>query len=201
VRDALIVWLWRRNVALVLVAGVALTCVAAVVTGAVPTPQLRGPSVLLGVSTIHALLLGAALPLAVIPADGDLEPLSPRPVRRYRLLTGAGLLCVDALLLAGVGAVAGLDRPTTLAALRSLVLAAAVGSFVTRSVSFPAAIAVLLTYVGCVLFAGVEPDGTVASWARLLAPWHPGTDPWLTAAAVIATVGAFAARPRPPTTA
>lgn len=192
--ESWVVWLWRRNVVLTVVACVALAGVAAVVNGAIPTPQLRGPSLLLGISTVHALVSGAALPLAVVAADPDLEAISPRPIGRYRLLTGAGLLTANALLLVGAGALSELDGPNMLAALRTMVIVAAVCSLMTRALSFAAAIALLLAYVGCVLFAGVDPDGSVAPWAGLLARWQAHTDPWLIAAAIGAMLYAFAAK-------
>jgi hypothetical protein len=72
---------------------------------------------------------------------------------------------------------------------------ASVSSLLARRASFAAAIAVLLAYLGCIVFAGVAPDEKLDWWALLLAPWNPVTDPWLVFLSAIAMLFAFAARP------
>lgn len=193
--DPRLVWLGRRNVIVTVTAAVVISIVAVAVPGSASTPQLRGPSVLLGVPTVHAMLMGDVLALAVRAADADLEALSPRPIRTYRALIGAALVTVLLVLLVGTTTVAGLPGADQLAAVRTLSVVAAVTTLVTWRTSFVTAAAVLLAYLGCVLFAGVDPDGHLAWWARLLAPWEPTTDPWITATAITATLYAFAATP------
>lgn len=193
--DPRVVWLGRRNVILTVAAAVALSFVAVAVHGSAPTPQLRGPSVLLGVPTVQAMLLGAILALAVRAADADLEALSPRPIHTYRALIGAALVTVHLALLVGSTTIAGLSGVDQLAAVRTLSVVAALTTLVTWRTSFTTAAAAFLAYLGCVLFAGVNPDGHLTWWARLLAPWEPTTDPWITAVAVGATLYAFAAAP------
>ncbi|WP_407342250.1 hypothetical protein [Pengzhenrongella phosphoraccumulans] len=193
--DPRLVWLGRRNVIVTVAAAVVLSFVAVAAHGFTPTPQLRGPSVPLGVPTVQAMLMGTVLALAVRAADADLEALSPRPIRTYRALIGAGLVAVLLALLVGSTTIAGLSGPDQLAAIRTLSVVAALTTLVTWRTSFSTAAAVLLAYLGCVLFAGVDPDGHLAWWARLLAPWEPTTDPWITAIAIGATLYAFAATP------
>lgn len=193
--DPRVVWLARRNVLLTVTIAVALSVAAVAVRGSAPTPQLRGPSVLLGVPTVLAMLLGAIGALAVRATDADLEALSPRPIRTYRALIGATLLTVHVALLVGVTTIAGLTGLEQFAAIRTLSVVAALTTLVTRRTSFATAAAVFLAYLGCVLFAGVNPDGHLTWWARLLAPWEPATDPWITTIAIVATLYAFATTP------
>ncbi|MCL3860644.1 hypothetical protein [Actinotalea sp. K2] len=191
-----LVWLARRDTVLALAVSIALTVAAAALTGAIPTPQMRGPSLLLTVSTIHAMLLGSVIALAVRPADPHLEALSPRPMRTLRLTLGVGLLLSQTLLLVTAGALAELAPPQVLAGLRTLAVTAGVCALIARRASFPAAAMILLAYVGCVLFAGAEPDGDVAWWARLLAGWDAPVDLWLIGIGTAATCSAFLATPR-----
>ena len=71
--DPRLVWLGRRNVIVTVAAAVMLSFVALAAHGFAPTPQLRGPSVPIGIPTVQAMLMGTILALAVRAADADLE--------------------------------------------------------------------------------------------------------------------------------
>src|SRR4051812_29287404 len=181
----LLTWLLRRHAAESLAVSALAAVACTLVSGSLATPQLRGPSVALGSMVVYAIVLGCAMALPVRAADRDLELTSTRPVTWLRSALALLLLAANVALVAAVGTVTGAGTEQTLAAVRTMALVGGIVALVTRAASFVAAASLLLAYLGCVLFAGAGPDGSVDWWAHILAAWDPPVDGWLTLAGTV----------------
>lgn len=191
----LVTWCLRRNIVAALLASAGVVAAASFLPVVVPTPQLRGG----GLEAATALLTSFAVAMCFVPTitagDLALEERSPRPVRAARIGFGALLLGVTAALVAVGVLVRGGDAAGVAAAVRTLSLASALGLAAARLGGLVAGFAATLAYLGCCLFAGAAPDGTVEPWARPLAGWQMLPDALLLAAAAVVVLTVFAARP------
>lgn len=188
-------WVLRRQVAPALATATGVTVVAALLPTAVSTPQLRGGELEATTAVVASFLVAMCLVPIFVGGDLQLEERSPRPVRAMRTVMAVLLLALTSTLVAAATLARGGDGPGAAAAVRTLVVTAAVVLVAARVGGAVAGFSAALAYLGCCLFAGAAPDGTVEPWARPLAPWSLVPDLPLLLVGVGVVVVLFAARP------
>lgn len=187
----MLVWIARRQIAVSIAASVLLSGLAMLLGGGFATPQLRGPSHIFPVGAVHAIALAVCIAFPLGMGDLELEERTPRRLRVYRGLFVALLIVFNGALLVAAHHVRGGSLESIGSDLRTGAIVAGVMSCVAWWASFYAAMAVLLAYFGCLLFAGVGPAGTVEWWARPLVHGASTIDALLAVVGLVAVLAAW----------
>ncbi|WP_276801890.1 hypothetical protein [Cellulomonas iranensis] len=193
---AVATWWRRRLVPPALLAAAGAAAAGALLPATVLTPQLRGGELEATTAVVVSFAVATCLVPPLVAGDVALEARSPRPVRALRAGLGALLLVVTCALVVASALVRGGDVSAAAAAARTLVVTAALALTAARVGGTTAGFSAVLAYLGCCLFAGASPDGTVEAWARPLAPWRTLPDLPLVVVGAAVVVALFAARPR-----
>ncbi|WP_309134949.1 hypothetical protein [Cellulomonas sp.] len=189
-------WCARRLVTPALLAATGVTVIAALLPTTVSTPQLRGGELEAATAAVTSFVVAMCLVPTLTGGDLELEERSPRPVRALRTGLGVLLLVVTSGLVAAGALARGGDAAAAAAAVRTLVVTTALALAAARVGGTTAGFSASLAYLGCCLFAGASPDGTVEPWARPVAPWRPVPDLPLLLVGASVVVALFATRPR-----
>ncbi|WP_432457659.1 hypothetical protein [Cellulomonas iranensis] len=193
---AVATWWRRRLVPQALLAATGVSAAGALLPATVATPQMRGGALEATTAVVVSFAVATCLVPTLVAGDDVLEARSPRPLGALRAGLGALLLVVTSALVAASALLRGGDAATAAAAVRTLVATAALALTATRVSGTTAGFSVGLAYLGCCLFAGASPDGTVEAWARPMAPWRTLPDLPLLVVGALVVVALFAARPR-----
>lgn len=185
-RSWLLVWAIRRQLVVSAAGSFVISGLLTLIAGGFATPQLRGPSTTLHIGSLHATMLAMCIAFPVGMGDLELEQRTPRLIAAYRGMFVAVLLSLNGILLVVSHRMRGEGLESIVPDLRTGAIVAGVMSCIARWSSFYAAMAVLLAYAGCLLFAGVSPEGDIEWWARPLVHRASTVD------VVLSTVGLMA---------